>query len=55
MLRIENSHEEDITSQNIYETLQTAVVKAINEVLYSKDTFLSFLQGNIGFVSNKER
>lgn len=36
------------------ETLQTAVVKAINEVLCSKDTFLSILHDNIATVLNEE-
>ncbi|MCZ2336686.1 MAG: recombinase zinc beta ribbon domain-containing protein [Chitinophagales bacterium] len=45
----------DCTSPTINEeTLQTAVVKAINEVLASKNTFLSILQDNIATVLNKE-
>lgn len=36
------------------EVLQAAVVKAINEVLASKDTLLSTLQANIETVLNKE-
>lgn len=45
----------DCTSPTINEeTLQTAVVKAINEVLGNKDTFLSTLQENIATVLNEE-
>ncbi|WP_341876551.1 recombinase zinc beta ribbon domain-containing protein [Defluviitalea saccharophila] len=45
----------DCTSPTINEeTLQTAVVKAINEVLASKNTFLSILQDNIATVLNEE-
>jgi len=36
------------------EVLQAAVVKAINELLASKDTFLSTLQANIETVLNEE-
>lgn len=45
----------DCTSPTINEkVLQVAVVKAINEVLASKDTFLSTLQANIATVLNEE-
>lgn len=45
----------DCTSSTINEeVLQVAVVKAINEVLASKDTFLSTLQTNIAMVLNED-
>lgn len=45
----------DCTSQTINEeVLQAAVVKAINEILASKNTFLSTLQANIATVLNGE-
>ncbi|NLX70665.1 MAG: recombinase family protein [Clostridiales bacterium] len=45
----------DCSSRTINEaTLQEAVVKAINEVLGSKDTFLTVLQENIAAVLNED-
>jgi site-specific DNA recombinase len=45
----------DCTSPTVKEeVLQTSVVKAINEVLCSKNTFLSVLQENIEIVLNEE-
>lgn len=45
----------DCTSPTVNEeVLQAAVVKAINELLASKDTFLSTLQANIETVLNEE-
>lgn len=45
----------DCTSQTINEeVLQAAVVKAINEMFASKDTFLSTLQANVATVLNDE-
>lgn len=45
----------DCTSHTINEeVLQAAVVKAINEILANKDTFLSTLQANITTVLNEE-
>ena len=45
----------DCTSPTINEeTLQTAVIKAINELLGNKEPFLSILQDNIATVLNEE-
>jgi len=45
----------DCYSRTISEdTLQEAVVKAINEVLGSKNTFLTVLQDNIAAVLNED-
>jgi len=46
----------DCTSPTINEeTLQTAVIKAINELLGNKEPFLSILQDNIATVLNEEK
>ena len=41
-------------AQNLEETLQTAVVKAINELLANKEPFLQALQKNIATILNEE-
>lgn len=52
--RLEEKGSDCISPTINEEVLQAAVVKAINEVLDSKDTFLSTLQVNIASVLNEE-
>ncbi|NLD50668.1 MAG: recombinase family protein [Clostridiaceae bacterium] len=51
---VDNASDKNTDRPELKEILQTVVVKAFNKVLNRKNTFLFILQGNIGFMSNKE-